>query len=164
MRHFSTSGRHPLRGRHNPWVEILNNWFTRKEKQNPSAVQQMSCFDQRQHYPRCLCVAVDGADVRDQQMVLANDSTDDLADGSSWRNIKWFWQLRFFKGFWLNGGLWDINFFPWKLFKWYSPVQRRSHGNIYIEKITNIGTSELCWDISGLFLDDRDFCAIDTPL
>ena len=26
----------------------------------------------------------------------------------------------------------------------------------YIEKFTNIGTSELCWNISGLFLDDRD--------
>ena len=25
-----------------------------------------------------------------------------------------------------------------------------------IEKFANIGTSELCWDISGLFLDDRD--------
>ena len=41
-------------------------------------------------------------------------------------------------------------------FKWYSPVQRRSHGNIYVEKFANIGTSELCWNISGLFLDDRD--------
>ena len=27
---------------------------------------------------------------------------------------------------------------------------------IYIEKFTNIGTSELRWDISGLFLNDRD--------
>ena len=42
------------------------------------------------------------------------------------------------------------------IFKRYSPVQGRSHGNIYIEKFANIGTSELRWDISGLFLDDRD--------
>ena len=27
---------------------------------------------------------------------------------------------------------------------------------IYIENFTTIGTSELRWDISGLFLDDRD--------
>ena len=27
---------------------------------------------------------------------------------------------------------------------------------IYIEKFTTIGTSKLRWDISGLFLDDRD--------
>ena len=27
---------------------------------------------------------------------------------------------------------------------------------IYIENFTTIGTSELCWDISGLFLDDTD--------
>ena len=38
----------------------------------------------------------------------------------------------------------------------YQPAQRRYWGNIYIEKFANIGRSELRWDISGLFLDDRD--------
>ena len=38
----------------------------------------------------------------------------------------------------------------------YQPGQRRYWGNIYIEKFANIGRSELRWDISGLFLDDRD--------
>ena len=71
-----------------------------------------------------------------------------------WRNIKKFRQLRFFKSFWHS----EKHCSQWRkiFFKRYSPVQRRSHGNIYIEKFANIGTSELCWDISGLFLDDRD--------
>ena len=43
-----------------------------------------------------------------------------------------------------------------KYFQRYSPVQRRSHGNIYIEKFANIGRSELRCDVSGLFLDDTD--------
>ena len=47
-------------------------------------------------------------------------------------------------------------FLAQKPHQWYSPVQRRSQGNIYIEKFTNIGKSELRWDISGLFLDDTD--------
>ena len=62
-----------------------------------------------------------------------------------------------------NGWLWNINFLSPKPHEWYHPVQRRSQGNIYIEKFTNIGRSELCWDISGLFLDDRYFW-ISVPL
>ena len=47
-------------------------------------------------------------------------------------------------------------FFPWKKFKRYHPVQWRYEGNIYIEKFTNIGTSELSWDISRFFNDVTD--------
>ena len=39
----------------------------------------------------------------------------------------------------LNGDLWNINFFPWKLFKQYSPVQWRYEGNIYMEKLLKYG-------------------------
>ena len=65
--------------------------------------------------------------------------------------------IAIFQKFLISMEVYEISiFFPWKLFKRYSPVQRRSQGNIYIEKFTNIGTSEPRWDISGLFLDDRD--------
>ena len=62
-----------------------------------------------------------------------------------------------------NGCLWNINFLSPKPHEQYHPVQRRYEGNIYTEKITNIGTFELHWDISGLFLDDRYFW-ISVPL
>ena len=46
------------------------------------------------------------------------------------RNIKKFRYLRFFKSFWHR----KKHCTQWRniFFKWYHPVQRRSHGNIYI--------------------------------
>ena len=40
-----------------------------------------------------------------------------------------------------NGSQWNIKFLAQKPHQRYSPVQRRSEGNIYIEKFTNIGRS-----------------------
>ena len=50
----------------------------------------------------------------------------------------------------MNGGQWKIN-------NLNDTSQISEHMlEIYIEKLTAIGTSKLCWDISGLFLDDTD--------
>ena len=51
----------------------------------------------------------------------------------------------------MNGGQWKTNNLNETI-----PDQWTYPGNIYIEKFTTIGTSELRWDISGLFLDDTD--------
>ena len=76
---------------------------------------------------------------------------------SPWRNINWFWQLRFFKEFWLQWMSMKYQFFVPKTPCTIPPSSEKiSRKYIYIEKFTNIGRSELRWDISGLFLDDRD--------
>ena len=70
---------------------------------------------------------------------------------------QWLWHLRFVKSFWFQWKSMKCQrFSPQNNFKWYQPDQCPYPGNIYIEKFTTIGTSELRWDISGLFLDDTD--------
>ena len=68
-------------------------------------------------------------------------------------NIKKFRQLRFVKSFWH----WNSIVLNGDLRIWMIPASSEKIWGKYIyRKFTNIGTSELHWDISGLFLDDRD--------
>ena len=111
-RHETSLWRNPW-----PWVTSTSNIWC------PRLIQTCSIKDPPHHWWWVLKTYGLKHEVRTQLqcfLVFLN-----FRPFAPWRNINWFWQLRFFKSFWLQWKSMNINILSQKPHERYQPVQRR---------------------------------------